>query len=131
MIPLNQWHTELGNRRKHIWQIAQEAGCDIALVYSSREHPEPFRYLTNFVPALGDMWGLLSSPEAMTCVLNFHWELNEASQVSGVHDWHGYFDPTPFLQERLSSHKPERIAVLGLHRMPWGMYTWLRDTLGA
>lgn len=131
MIPLNQWHTELHNRRKHIWQIAQQAGCDIVLVYSSREHPEPFRYLTNFVPALGDMWALLSSPEAMTCVLNFHWELNEASQVSGAPDWHGYFDPTPFLQEKLSSLKPGRIAVLGLQRMPWEMVTWLRETLGA
>lgn len=123
------WHTELQNRRQSIWQFTQEAGCDIVLVYSSREHPEPFRFLTNFVPALGDMWGIQIGPDAMTCVLNFHWELNEASQVSGLNDWHGYFDPYPFLFAYLSGLKPQRIAVLGMQRIPWQVYNWINETL--
>jgi Xaa-Pro dipeptidase len=130
----SDWHTELQKRRVKIWKVIQEAGCDIGLVYSSREHPEPFRYLTNFSPALGDMWGILYGPgEAgeMTCLLNFHWELNEARQVSGLNDWHGHFDPYPFLFDKLSGLKPRRIAVLGMSHIPWQVHAWLTATLGA
>ncbi len=131
MITINDWHIELKSRRRKFWNMVQESGCDIGLVYSSREYPEPFRYLTNFSPVLGDMWGLLSGADEMTCVLNFHWELNEARQVSGLADWQGYFDPFPFLFEKLAELKPARIAVLGMERIPWKVYTWLCHRLGA
>ena len=93
MIMTDPWQQELTKRRSKIWSIIVNSNCDIGLIYSSREHPEPFRYLTNFVPTLGDMWGILVNQDQMTNVLNFHWELNEARQVSGLNDWHGYFDP--------------------------------------
>lgn len=125
------WHVELHKRRAKIWDIIQQAGCDIGLVYSSREHPAPFRYLTNFSPALGDMWAIQTGAQELTCVLNFHWELNEAAQVSGLADWHGHFDPLPFLQEKLAGLKPRRIAVLGMSRLPWQMHAWLGGTLRA
>ena len=118
MVTLQDWHEELKVRRSKVWNIVQGEGCDIGLVYSSREHPEPFRYLTNFSPVLGDMWGVVSGEEEMSCLLNFHWELNEASQVSGLQDWHGHFDPYPFLFEKLSELKPGRIAVLRIRPPP-------------
>ena len=131
MVTLQDWHRELKERRRKVWNIVQGEGCDIGLVYSSQERPEPFRYLTNFVPVLGDMWAIQTAADAMTCVLNFHWELNEAGQVSGLADWQGYFDPLPFLFEKLAELKPARIAVLGMERMPWKVHTWLGQTLGV
>ena len=127
----DQWQSELKTRRKLVWDIIQEAKCDILLIYSSREYPESFRYLTNFVPVLGDMWAIQTGDDQLTCLLNFHWELNEARQVSGLTDWHGYFDPYPFLQERISSLKPSRLAVLGLDHIPWKVVQWISNTLGA
>ena len=127
----SEWQGELIERRKAIWDITQATGCDITLVYSNREHPEPFRYMTNFVPVLGDMWGIQTAPEEMACVLNFHWELREARQVSGLSDWHGCFDPYPFLVEKLANMKPFRIAVLGTAHMPWKLHQWISNTLGA
>ena len=125
MLTQTNWHSELHNRRKKLWAIIQKADCEICLICSSREHPESFRYLTNFVPTLGDMWGVQTGPGDITCVLNFNWELNEAKQVSGLSDWHGYFDPMPFLFEVISALKPARMAVLGLQRMPWLLHDWL------
>ncbi len=125
MLKKNNWLSELKERRKKLWEITQKADCEIGLICSSREHPESFRYLTNFVPTLGDMWGIQTGPEDITCVLNFNWELNDAKQVSGLADWHGYFNPMPFLFDTISALKPARIAVLGLQRMPWPIHDWL------
>lgn len=127
----SDWQIELHKRRRKNWEIIQETGCDICLIFSNREHPASFRYLTNFVPALGDMWGLQTGDSNMTCILNFHWELNEARQISGLDDWHGHLDPYPFLFEKLTSLKPQRIAVLGMEYIPWQIYNWIKETLGA
>jgi Xaa-Pro aminopeptidase len=113
------WHRELCQRRTRLWRSAEERGCDLLLVYGSPQHVEPFRYLTDFVPVLGDTWALMTGPEAVTCVLNFHWELREAEQRSGLSDWHGYFDPVPFLAEVVHGSRPTRIGLLGMHRIPW------------
>lgn len=121
-ISTGDWHQELRERRSNICTIVTEHDCDIGLIYASRELPEPFRYLTNFVPTLGDMWGILTGSNRMKSILNFHWELKDAARVSGLEDWHGYFDPIPFLIENLVEISPQRIAVLGLDRIPWSAY---------
>lgn len=113
------WHRELSERRARLWRAAEERGCDLLLVYGGPQHMEPFRYLTNFVPVLGDTWAVMTDAEAMTCVLNFHWELREAEQRSGIGDWHGHFDPVPFLAEVVHGARPARIGVVGMHRIPW------------
>jgi hypothetical protein len=73
-----EWTRELRDRRARFWTIITQAGCDVGLVYGSREHPEPFRYVTWFLPVLGDQWGILHDADGMVCVLNFHWQLEEA-----------------------------------------------------
>lgn len=118
MITIGEWHEELKTRRESFLNITRQKGCDIGLVYGSREHPEAFRYLTQFVPVLGDMWGILGSDARMTCILNFHWQLDEARQVSGIQDWQGHFDPLPKVIEVLSGENPRRVAVFGMHRIP-------------
>ena len=40
MVTLQDWHKELRERRRKIWNIVQGEGCDIGLVYSSQERPE-------------------------------------------------------------------------------------------
>ncbi len=113
------WHRELSERRARLWRAAEERGCDLLLLYSSPQHVEPLRYITDFVPVLGDMWAAMTGPECVTCVLNFHWELREAEQRSGLGDWHGHFDPVPFLAEAVHGARPSRIGVVGMHRIPW------------
>ena len=93
-------------------------GCDVLLVFSSGDQPQNFRYLTNFVPSLGDMWGVMSAPEEMKCILNFHWELEEARQKSGLQDWVGVFDPMPAVNEALYAVGGNNVGVIGLDRMP-------------
>lgn len=126
-----QWHTELTVRRHKLWKLCQDAGCDLLLICSRRERPEPFRYLTNFVPVMGDMWGILTGSDTLTCILNFNWELKEACRTSGQMNWQSYLDPLPFLFDLLSAEKPEKIAVLGLHYMHWQLYNYLKDSLHA
>lgn len=113
------WHRELSQRRERLWRAAEERGCDLLLVYGGPQHVEPFRYLTNFVPVLGDTWAVMSGAESVTCVLNFHWELREAEQRSGLGDWHGHFDPVPFLAEVVHGARPSRVGVVGMGRIPW------------
>jgi len=109
-----------------LWRVTVSQKCDMLLVFGSSEHAEPFRYLTNFVPILGDMWTLMTGPEAMTCGLNFHWELKEAAKVSGISDWHGIFTPGPFIAEKMNRIKPQRVAVLGMNRIPWVLFNEIR-----
>lgn len=119
MTAETDWHRELSERRARLWRAAEARGCDLLLLYSSPQHVEPLRYITDFVPVLGDMWAAMTGPECVTCVLNFHWELREAEQRSGLGDWHGHFDPVPFLAEAVHGARPSRIGVVGMHRIPW------------
>jgi Xaa-Pro aminopeptidase len=127
MVTSTDWGQELIKRRAEIWTAAQVEDCDLLLVYATREHAETFRYLTNFVPALGDMWGVMTGPEQMACFLNFHWELLEAGTRSGLPDWQGIFDPVPAVMSRVKDASPRRIAVLGLRRLPWVAYQLLSE----
>jgi Xaa-Pro aminopeptidase len=61
----------------------------------------------------------------MACFINFHWELAEARRVSGLEDWHGFFDPLPVVTERVLQAVPRRIGVLGLEHLPWISYRML------
>lgn len=131
MISTAEWHQELKTRRKAIWEIVEKHGCDTGLIYGSHDHSEPFRYVTNFVPELGDMWGVLYGPVRLTNILNFHWQLIEARQKSGLTDWYGYFDCLPAVIEALAANSPKHIAVLGLDRMPAKAYQVIQDRLGA
>lgn len=114
------WHTELASRRAAVWNIVQENKCDVALILGSAAQDQPFRYLTNFLPIFGDIWAILSGTDvdAMTCVLNFNWQLIEARAASGLPNWHGIFDSPPLVAELLAGHHPRRVGVIGLHRLP-------------
>ncbi|MEQ8675375.1 MAG: Xaa-Pro peptidase family protein [Aggregatilineales bacterium] len=129
IITQAQWHTELASRRAAAWQIAEQHECDLLLVFGSEGHSEPFRYLTNFVPVIGDGWGILRGADAMACVLNFDWQLTEARRISGVDDWYGQFDPTPVLIDLLAQNSPQKIGVVGLNRLPFTLYESIRSAL--
>ena len=120
---------ELAPRRDTLWDIVEDNGSQAALVYANQEHSANFRYLTNFVPTMGDMWGILSGKGKMECVLTFHWEIEEARQRSGIEVWYGEFDPLPRVIELLKSHPHERIAVVGRDRMPISSYERIQANL--
>ncbi len=125
--PYFDWEPELSSRFTSLLHFAIDADCEALLVYASREHAEPFRYLTNFVPTLGDMWAIVPDldREQTSCFLNFDWELNEAARLSGIPDWHGRFDILPLVVEKIKQLDARRIAVLGLDRIPWRAYETL------
>ncbi len=120
----SEWQSELASRYTQIYTIMTGLDCEALLVYASRERAEPFRYLFNFVPTLGDMWAITCGPERenTSCFLNFHWELEEAAHVSGISDWAGSINPLPLIVDRIAQLAVRRIAVLGLHRVPWPDY---------
>lgn len=125
------WHRELGIRRAQVWAIGEQQGCDLILVFGSYGHAEPFRYLTNFVPVLGDSWGIMTGPAQMTCVLNFTWQLLEARTLSGIDNWFGRFNPVPLVAEHLAAAIPKRVGVVGLHRLPVPAYEAIQSALPA
>ncbi len=129
MVSSEEWHSELTTRRAAVWAIAQQRECDLVLVFGSFGHAEPFRYLTNFAPVLGDAWGIVTSPEAISCVLNFNWQLEEARQISGIQDWHGLFHPVPTVIELLAARAPKKIGVVGLHRLPFVDFEAIKQAL--
>jgi Xaa-Pro aminopeptidase len=118
MISSQEWRTELTARRNAVWASAERHECDLALIFGSFGHAEPFRYLTNFVPVLGDAWGILTAPDGIAGVLNFSWQLEEARQISGIQEWYGVFDPVPTVVELLAQRGPKRIGMIGMHRLP-------------
>ena len=124
MTPSYDWEQEFSSRFARIFNCAITMDCEALLVYASREHAEPFRYLTNFVPTLGDMWAFSNGleREKTSCYLNFNWELKEAVRVSGISDWNGSIDPVPLVVENIKQLYSKRIAVLGLERIPWQAY---------
>lgn len=129
MITTQEWHTELKGRRAKVWEIAQKNGCDAVLVFGSTGHSEPFRYLTNFVPVLGDSWLIMSSGQQIAAVLNFNWQLEEARRISGIQEWHGIFDSVPTVTELLAGKSPKKVGVVGLHRLPVTAYERIQSAL--
>jgi Xaa-Pro aminopeptidase len=106
-------------------------GCDAGLVYSSAEHPAPFRYLTDYQPPLGDMWGVLTGDGAMSCVLTFHWGLDEARSRSGISEWLGKFDPVPHVARLLGKATPNTVGVIGFDRVPAAALARLESALDS
>jgi Xaa-Pro aminopeptidase len=74
------------------------------------------------------MWGILHGTK-MSCFLNFHWQLEEARQVSGLDAWHGIFDLMPPLSDELAALAPRKIAVFGLERIPWKAFETFQKKL--
>src|SRR5689334_5858391 len=129
MISPEEWRSELATRRAAVWSIVQQHDCDLGLIYGGFGHAEPFRYLTNFVPVLGDSFGIVTGPDTMACVLNFAWQLEEARQISGLQEWYGQFNPIPTLVDLLSARTPKRIGIVGLHRLPVPAYEAIKAAL--
>ncbi len=128
IVSASEWHAELRGRRAAVWEITQREACDLVLIYGSDGHAEPFRYLTNFVPALGETWLLLHGG-GVACVLNFDWQIVEARRASGIDAWYGEFQPLPRLIDLLSSANPRQIGVAGFERMPVTTYNALAAAL--
>ncbi|MEA3439295.1 MAG: Xaa-Pro peptidase family protein [Chloroflexota bacterium] len=128
MAIIEGWHDELVNRREKLWSIISDRGCDVALVYGSQEHSANFRYLTNFVPCMGDMWAVMTAADQMQCVLIFDWELDEARARSGTADWLGEFDPLPLVTDSIAVNNPKQVAVVGMGRIPAKAFSALTNS---
>jgi Xaa-Pro dipeptidase len=124
-----EWNEELARRRRDVWSIVEAHECDAALIYGSPGHAESFRYLTNFVPVLGDSWAVLRGPKELACVLNFNWQLTEARRRSSINDWYGVFDSVPTVVEALSATRPKRVGVVGLDRLSVTAHARIRENL--
>jgi len=127
----NRWHDLLRARRERVWNGLRDTGCDAGLVYSNAEHPAPFRYLTDYRPPLGDMWGVLTENGAMSCVLTFHWGLDEARSRSGISEWFGEFDPVPRVSRLLGEASPGAVGVIGFDRVPAASLARIESALGS
>lgn len=123
MISSEEWKIELNTRRSNLWQIIQMNGCDIGLIFASSQHPQNFRYITNFAPTMGDMWAVVYGESKYGCVLTFDWDIAQARHISGIEDWTGVFTPVPAVIEITASHSPRRIAVIGLSHLPARAYS--------
>ena len=119
------WIAELSERRARVRAIAEQAGCDGVLVFGSPQHQQAFRYLTNFVPVLGDAW--LVQSEREQCVLQFTWQLDEARARSGIERWAGAFDATGLVVEAVRETGARRLAIAGLERLPVSVHRALLD----
>ena len=111
-----EWAVELDARRQRFRHVVEVAGCDAGLVFGCDGHAQHFRYLTNFVPVLGDSW-LLVGRESR-CFLTFQWQIVEAVGRSGIERWDAAFNPVPLVLAALKAEKPRRLGVAGLERMP-------------
>lgn len=129
-ITAQEWNAELRTRRAAVRDIMAQNECDLLLVYGATAHAEPFRYLTNFVPVLGDAYAVVSAG-SIACVLNFNWQLIEAREISGIADWYSNFDPVPVVIDLLKQAAPKRIGVVGLHRLPHVVYSAVQAAFPA
>ncbi len=126
LITNQEWKQELDARRSAFREIVARSDCDLALIYGGWGHAEPFRYLTNFTPVLGDAYASVTA-ETMACVLNFNWQLIEAREQSGIEEWYGAFDPLPTVINVMKAAAPKRIGVVGLHRLPFVAYSAIQS----
>lgn len=129
LLDPQMWDAELSARREALWRIAEAHGCDAVLVFGAPQHEAPFRYLTNFVPALGDMWAVVVGPGEIRCIVQFTWQLTEARRASGLDQWEGAFDPGPLVAGHLQSASPRRIAVVGKGRIPFKDFARLSQSV--
>lgn len=120
------WPSELAGRRQRLRELAEAAGCEVALVFGCDRHGQHFRYLTGFEPVLGDMW-LLLAPEGERCALTFQWQIAEARERSGIDRWEAAFDPVPLVVAALREAHARRVAIAGLERLPVGAHATLHD----
>jgi Xaa-Pro aminopeptidase len=127
-ITPQEWNAELSSRRAAVRDIMARNDCDVLLVYGATAHGEPFRYLTNFVPVLGDAYAIITTSD-IACVLNFNWQLIEAREISGIDDWSSNFDPIPLVVDQLKKAAPKQIGVVGLHRLPHIVYSAIQTAL--
>jgi Xaa-Pro dipeptidase len=125
---VEDWWGELERRRASFRDIVEANECDTGLAFGSHGHGEHFRYLTNFAPALGDMWCVLRG-ESFACALDFDWQLEEARRRSGIEDWHGRLGSVEIVCDLLDWGRPKRLAVAGLERLPVTSYERLRARL--
>ncbi len=116
MTDQTAWHAELEARRKKFEAVLAAEGCDAGLVFGCDGHAQDFRYLTNFVPILGDSW--LVAGADWRCVLTFQWQIAEAIGRSGMETWEAAFDPIPLVVAAVAHEKSKRLGVVGLDRMP-------------
>lgn len=124
------WMTELQGRRERVRGIAEAHGCEVTVVFGAQRHFEHARYLTSFVPRMGDLWVLLDA-ESIECVLDFDWQLEEARRLSGLSEWRARFGAASIVANWLAARAPQRIAVAGLERMPVVAADELRAAVGA
>lgn len=110
------WTAELSSRRLKFRQLLDVAGCDVGLVFGCDGHAQHFRYLTNFVPVLGDCW--LLAARDLRCFLTFQWQIVEAIGRSGIEKWDAAFNPVPLVVDALKKARPKRVGVAGMERMP-------------
>jgi Xaa-Pro aminopeptidase len=119
------WIPELESRRLKFRHLLQSAGCEIGLVFGCDGHAQHFRYLTNFVPVLGDCW--LLAGDDLQCFLTFQWQIAEAVARSGIAEWEAAINPVPLVIDALNKARPKRIGVVGLERMPHPAWRALAD----
>jgi Xaa-Pro aminopeptidase len=124
-----EWSAVLSARRLKFRQVLDAAGCDAGLVFGCDGHAQHFRYLTNFVPVLGDSWLLAS--DGIRCFLTFQWQILEAIGRSGIERWEAAFDPVPLVVAALEEARPRRVGVAGLDRMPVSAWRALVEVPGV
>jgi Xaa-Pro aminopeptidase len=123
------WSAELTARRLKFREVLDAAGCDAGLVFGCDGHAQHFRYLTNFVPVLGDSW--LFASDGIRCFLTFQWQILEAIGRSGIERWEAAFDPVPLVVGALKEAGPRRVGVAGLDRMPVSAWRSLVEVSGV
>jgi Xaa-Pro aminopeptidase len=123
------WSVELTARRRKFREVLDAAGCDAGLVFGCDGHAQHFRYLTNFVPVLGDSW--LFASDGIRCFLTFQWQILEAIGRSGIERWEAAFDPVPLVVGALKEARSRRVGVAGLDRMPVGAWRALVEVDGV
>ena len=68
IISTQEWTQELEARRAAVRAIVAQNQCDLLLIYGGWGHAEPFRYLTNFSPVLGDAYAVVTSANVASVV---------------------------------------------------------------
>lgn len=125
----SDWAGELATRRKRVWDITTHHDCQCLLVYGAFGYMEPFRYLANFAPVLGDAFLILRDAQAGHCILNFDWQLPEARSISGIERWEGVFDAAPRVAELLAADGLGCIGVVGSNRIPHTAFERIRSAI--
>ncbi|GAA3943489.1 Xaa-Pro peptidase family protein [Microbacterium soli] len=121
-----QWQVELISRRERLREIVHRAGCAAVVVFASPEHRQMFRYLTDFVPVIGDAW-LIVSEQRQWAVTQFSWQIDESRAASGFEEWEAAYEPEDLVLDhvREALNGGSRIGVIGMQRLPHRMHVEL------